>query len=369
MSDRNPPLRNRARVPASLRRRAGEFLAWWWEGLLLALPERWRARLRHAPDIVTVEAQDGRLVFKLHDGAGRRLREERAIPAQELPGRSGINHWLENHENDIDLILLVPPDRRLDKRLAYPLASEQDLRAVMGHDMDRQTPFTGEQVYFDYTVTRKDRSNGRVHVHLHLVLKKTLHDLLDALSFLVLKPGLATTDLDGRAAGINFIPEAERPGGDKFDNRFKLTALLSVILLVVALYMPLMRYGALAEQLEQEVGENRAQAMQAQTLIDRKQDILARANFLTDQERYQTPFIRALHELTRCLPDDTWIAQLAINEGDIQLRGEALAAASVIRLIEQSDYFEKAAFRSPVTKSANGQKEQFHVAARLVAGK
>ena len=34
------------------------------------------------------------------------------------------------------------------------------------------------------------------------------------------------------------------------------------------------------------------QAMQAQSLIDRKQAILARANFLSDQERYKIPFIR-----------------------------------------------------------------------------
>ena len=55
-------------------------------------------------------------------------------------------------------------------------------------------------------------------------------------------------------------------------------------------------------------------------------------------------FTRMLDELTRCLPDDTWVTQVIINEGKIQLRGEALAAATVIRLIEQSDYFEKAEF-------------------------
>lgn len=365
MSIPKSPAGNSAPVRARLERRGVDFLAWWFEGLLLALPERWRARLRPVPDTVTVEAQDGRLVFRLHDGAGRRLREERAIAARDEAGQAGINHWLENHENEVDLILLMPPDRQLDKPLTYPIASEKDLRAVLGHDMDRQTPFTDNQVYFDYTVTGKDRRGGKIHVHLHLVLRKTLHDLLETLSFLIRKPGAATTGLDGRSAGIDFMPESERQVNGIIDRRFKLTALLSIILLVVALYLPLLRYGALTEQLENEVGENRIQAMQAQSLIDRKQAILARANFLTSQERYNISFIRVLHELTRCLPDDTWITQFAINEGKIQLRGEALAAASVVRLIEQSDYFEKAEFRSPVIKSAGGQKERFHVAARL----
>ena len=365
MSDRKPPIRNRALIPAALRRRAQASFAWWWEGLLLALPEHWRVRLRYVPDTVTVEAQDGLLVFRLYDGAGPGLREERAIPARDDSGQAGINRWLENHENEIDLVLLVPADRQLDKRLTYPLASEKDLRAVLGHDMDVQTPFSDNQVYYDYTVTRKDRHGGKIHVHLYLVLRNTLHELLETLGFLIRKPDAATTGLDGRASGIDFMPESERQVNERFDQRFKLMALVSIILLILALYVPLMRYGTLTEQLENEVGQNRAQAMQAQTLIDRKQTILERANFLMNQDRYKISFIRVLHELTRCLPDDTWITQFAINEGKIQIRGESLAAASVIRLIEQSEYFEKAEFRSPVVKNADGRKEQFHISARL----
>ena len=365
MSTRKPPVWNKALIPTALKRRAGDFLAWWWDGLLLALPERWRAGLRHVPDIVTVQTQNGRLVFRLYDGAGQRLLEERAIAARDESGQAEINHWLAHHETGLDLILLLPPERQLDKFLTYPLASERDLRAILGHDMDRQTPFTNSQVYFDYTVTRKDRDRGKLDVQLCLVLKKTLRDLLNVLNFLELKPTAATTGIDGHRAGINFMPEAERQVSDTFDKRFKLTVMLSVILLVVALYIPLMRYGTLTEQLENKVGENRAQAMQVQTLIDRKQGILARANFLKNQDRYKIPFIRILQELTRCLPDDTWLIQLVINEGEIQIRGESLTAAAVLRLIEQSDYFENAEFRSPVTRSTDGQKEQFHVAAHL----
>ncbi len=349
----------------TLTSRAGDFLSWWWEGLLLALPERWAASLRHVPDIVTVEAQGHLLTFKLYDGAEQHLREERAIDAQDISAQAEINHWLDNHENAADLILLIPPDKRLTKNLTYPLASEKDLRAVLGHDMDKQTPFTTGQVYFDYTIARKDRESGKLRVDLHLVLKKTLRDLLGVLSFLTLRPKAAAADIDTLADGINFLPVEERPIKDSFYQRVKLTALFSIILILVALYLPLARYNAIAKELERDVGENRTQAMQAQTLIDRKRVILERADFLQNQVRYQTPFIRLLHEVTRSLPDDTWLTQFIINEGQMQIRGETIAAASVIRLIEQSDYFENAEFRSPVTKSSGGTREEFHITARL----
>ena len=349
----------------AIKQRIKGFLAWWSEGLLMTLPERWAAGLRHVSDIVTVETQDHLLVFKLYDGAERRLCEERVINPDNKSEQAGINQWLTQHENGIKLILLIPRDMQLNKHLTYPLTSEKNLRAVLGYEMDRQTPFGDDQVYFDYTVTRKDRNSGKIHVNIHLILKKTLRKLLDALSFLDLKPTAATTGIDGQMAGINFIPASERQANDSSDQRFKLMALLSLILLVVALYIPLMRYGTVAEQLDMQIGQNRTQAMQVQALIDKKQSILRRANFLTNQNQYHIPFIQLLQELTRCLADDTWISHLVINKGEIQIRGESETAATVIRLIEQSDYFEKAEFRSPVIKSRSGIKEQFHIAARL----
>ena len=145
----------------------------------------------------------------------------------------------------------------------------------------------------------------------------------------------------------------------------KQSALLVSVLLLAALYLPLLRYGSIAEQLERQVEQSRTQALQAQTLVNRKQTILERVDFLSHQTRRHIPAVRLLQDLTRRLPDHTWIYQLVINEGEIQLQGESEAATSVIRLLEESDYFEQAQFRSSVTKNDATRKERFHVAARI----
>ena len=354
--------------PVTVNPRLGDFLAWWFRGLLMLLPERWLARLRRNPDIVTVEQGDDALTFKLYDGASGRLRKERAIPPADKTGQAAINRWLGKHENELDLVVLLPPDKQLKKRLAYPLSSEKELRAILSFEMDKQTPFPDEKVCFDYAVIRRDINNGRIHINLYVVLRKILEKHLASLRFLDLKPAAATTGADELKANINFIPLPDRIVDRAPGRWLKHAALLAPILLLAALYLPLLRHGSIAEQLERQVEQSRTQALQAQALVNRKQTILGRVDFLSHQTRRHIPVIRLLHDITRRLPDNTWIYQLTINEGEIQLQGESEAATSVIRLLEESDYLEQAQFRSPVTKNDTTRKERFHVAAGINAG-
>ena len=58
-----------------------DFFRWWWQGLLLALPERRLNWLRQQPDIVTVEqgSEPASLTFKRYTSAARQLVTERTI--------------------------------------------------------------------------------------------------------------------------------------------------------------------------------------------------------------------------------------------------------------------------------------------------
>lgn len=345
--------------------RLNDFLAWWFQGLLLLLPERWLARLRRKPDIVTVEQGDDALTFKLYDGNSGKLRKERAIAPADKTGQAAVNRWLGRHENELDLVVLLPPDKQLKKRLAYPISSEQELRAILNFEMDKQTPFPNDKVCFDFTVIRRDTDNGRIHINLYVVLRKILEKHLDSLRFLDLKPAAATTGADGLKANINFLSRPDRILDRAPARRLKQAALLATILLLAALYLPLLRYDSVAGQLEQQAEQSRTQALQARALINRKQSIVERVDFLSHQARRHIPVVRLMHDLTRRLPDHTWIYQLVINGGEIQLQGESDAATAIIRLLEESDYLEQAQFRSPVTKNAATRKERFHVAARI----
>jgi general secretion pathway protein L len=78
-----------------------------------------------------------------------------------------------------------------------------------------------------------------------------------------------------------------------------------------------------------------------------------------------------LEELTRLLPDTTWIWNLKYNGKEIELSGFADSASDLIPLLDRSPLFEKVEFLAPVTKEmqmrgdGNKEKERFKIKAKI----
>lgn len=350
-------------MPARVERRLRAALAWWSAGLLAALPARWAARLVTPPDTVTIARQAEKLVFKLYDGRRGELPEQRSMETEDTAAQAGVNRWLARRQRDLRLTLLLSRDDILEKHLVYPPASATELRALLAFEVERLTPFTREQVYFDYAISHRNEDNGRLHVDLYVALRQTVQQQLDGLRFLALTPTVVATDVAERL--INLLPESARDATSSASRPLMLPGLLCLVLLIVALYTPLLRYDARAEQLEAQVRHNRTMALEAQAQTAEQQLALARARFLSTQPRFPAPAMQLLLALTRSLPDHTSVQQLVLRAGELQVQGESAAAASIIGLIEASEYFEQVEFRSALTKSGQDGRERFHVAARL----
>ncbi len=78
-----------------------------------------------------------------------------------------------------------------------------------------------------------------------------------------------------------------------------------------------------------------------------------------------------LEELTRLLPDTTWIWNLKYNGKEIELSGFADSASDLIPLLDRSPLLEKVEFLAPVTKEmqmrgdGNKEKERFKIKAKI----
>ena len=81
--------------------------------------------------------------------------------------------------------------------------------------------------------------------------------------------------------------------------------------------------------------------------------------------------MEVLEELTRVLPETTWIWNLKYNGKEIELSGFADSASDLIPLLDKSPLFEKVEFMAPVTKEmqmradGNKDKERFKIKARI----
>jgi len=77
---------------------------------------------------------------------------------------------------------------------------------------------------------------------------------------------------------------------------------------------------------------------------------------------------RLLPEVTRILPDDTFLDRLLIGQGSVQMQGKSDNAQQLIGLVNQSGLFRDASFRGPTRIDTRTQKEIFDLTATLVQG-
>jgi general secretion pathway protein L len=81
--------------------------------------------------------------------------------------------------------------------------------------------------------------------------------------------------------------------------------------------------------------------------------------------------VSVLEELTRLLPDTTWIWNLKYNGKEMELSGFADSASDLIPLLDRSPLFEKVEFLAPVTKEmqmrgdGNREKERFKIKVKI----
>ena len=137
-----------------IRRGISAFFAWWGGELAALVPEALRRRF---------QADTGQIVFDI-SGAGimvdqvfRRSHREigrvaaraddAAVEAAALAPLIG-----KLKMNRFDLVLRMPAAHALRRSLSLPRAAADNLRQVLTFEMDRQTPFSADQVYFDYLV-------------------------------------------------------------------------------------------------------------------------------------------------------------------------------------------------------------------------
>lgn len=254
----------------------------------------------------------------------------------------------------------LPAERVLHKILDLPLAAETELADLLRFELDRQTPFSPEQAFYDCRVVHRDKSSGRMRVELAVAPREAVQHALGTAQRLGIEPDLVTAsgdedapvpfDLSGTAKRGKFSVSLLLSGG---------LALAAAVLLAMAVALPLRWQGAAAEDAEKVLVEARAAAREAtdlrQTLEERRQD----ARFLIDR-KLQTPMaVSVLADLTELLPDDSYLFEFLLKDGRVRVRGYAPAAATLLELFERHPHFSSARFESPVTTVPGIDKERF----------
>lgn len=347
------------------------FFRWWGNELLRCLPVRWRELLAERRDTLLLERVDQELIVWRERGDDTPTEFGRislALSAEEqAEAFARLRAGIENPS--LRTVLCIDNDRVLRRSVALPAAAEANLRQVLSFEMDRQTPFKADQVYFDSRIASRDASGRNMQVEMVLIPRSQL----DAEIAAIAGGSLPMDGIDTWKGGglpqrrhVNLLPAERR------SRRRSLRAPVIIALVVVALLllianmaMSLSNRSQAVEMMRADVDRMDTTARKVRAQRQTLEESISGANFLAEKKRTTPAVIAIIDDITQRMPDNTFIERLNIENNQVQLQGQSSEAAKLIALLSASPYLGNPNFQGPIQPDARSGKERFQITAEL----
>ncbi|MDQ1315409.1 MAG: ral secretion pathway protein [Pseudomonadota bacterium] len=265
--------------------------------------------------------------------------------------------------------ICLPATQVLRKEVTLPLAAAENLSQVLGFELARQTPYTADQVYYDQRLLREDRRANRLHVLLGVAPRTVVDEMLSHLAAWNITPQAVAVSDELESAGncLNLLPARLRPASSRAGYwLYGAMAGVTLILFAAMLAAPLWKKREVVIALQPALTQARQQADAVDALKQEQERLLAEYNFPIEHRLTIPARVALLEEVTRILPDNTWLQQLDIHGMEISMQGNTSSSAKLVGLFEQSTLLENANFKSPLVK-VQGSEERFQLAAVVKA--
>jgi len=275
------------------------------------------------------------------------LKQWAAVNSLSDPQRPG-DYVFEGHCLSFDLTVQRVPFRR---SLAIARATTQ-----------AKTPFPLHEVH----IIPVDTSDQNKTPSFCVIRKGSIDPILD--------------DLDSTGARIDnvgvrhgntiqwFAPRALEDLHSLFRHRrwwrrFLVSASTVLLLTCFATYAhSYLNYYSAEQHLIDEIDAKRVEALQVRKLLDRQRDSLLAVEAARKGKSQAVPVVRIWEELTRVLPDDVWVTDMAIDSDTLNIAGfAAQSAASLISSLDGSALFSEPSFTSPVVRIPGQNGERFEI--------
>ena len=338
----------------------GRFFQWWGGELAALVPGRLK-RILHPSRPALLAHAEGQTICLEQDTRDQRDELENL---QDLPPRALQRFQRQQRKKRLDVVLVAPPGRYVTRSVSFPLTAERDLSGILDYEIERLTPFSASELYYDVKVVERDREAGRLTADLVFVRRADFADAVTALQ----QSGLAVDRLDveapeGILRRLNLLPKTvKRSGG--FGRGLAIVLICSLVCLTLAwaglnLVQKEQRFEELSDALFQV--RRAAIAMQDGGQSVAPDDAVAFAAYRLKQDRMMVSEVVAL--VTELLPDGTWLDRLSIDNEIVEMSGYSGNAAALIDRFETHPAFLEPIFRSPITRE-NG-RERFALAIRI----
>ncbi len=342
------------------------FARWWGAELRALLPRRWQAALARGPQWRLLQPQ-GEDWLVLAPGAAAPLARIDAglSPAQQ---QAALREACEGIDAaDLRIALCLPGREVLRRPLTLPLAAAANLRQVVAYEMDRQTPFSADQVAFDVLEDAPSPGATQLGVTLVAAPRQRLEPLLQRLGEAGIEIDAVDALADGGRLGANLLPEADRRRRVHPRRRLNLVlGALLVVLVLLGMLQWLHNRQAVIDRMQDRVDAMHVQARAVMRLRQQLQASAGAASFLARQRAQSPTVLDVLQDLSKRLPQDTWLERFTLgSDGSVGMQGQSPQAARLVDLLKQSPYLSEPGFQGVIRTDPRTHKERFYLTAHL----
>lgn len=342
------------------------FFAWWGGELAALLPASWRSLFGGGAQWYLLQRTGQRWELRRAGEAEVRAQWPRGTDAaiEQAALAAAVR---EVDREDLRLALLLPATAALRRRLLLPRAAADNLQQVGAFEMDRQTPFRVEQVYYAVLELDAPAPAGRFFAELVAVPRDTLDPLLAELEGAGIRVDAVDVAEGAGRRGVNLLPPARVPHRTHPRQRLNLAlAAAAVLLLVLVLAQWLHNREQALATMQAQVQGMQGEAQQVAALRQELQDNAGAASFLVRRKQNRVTMLDLLLDLTRRLPQNAWLERLSVDpSGQVGFQGQAPQAAALIDALKDSKVVRDPNFQGSIQSDPATGKERFYMVVQL----
>ncbi|PNG24500.1 PilN domain-containing protein [Methylocella silvestris] len=302
---------------------------------------------------------------KARAGAGRIQMKDGVVIASDSVALGQI---LSGARVEIEL----RPDRFLFRPLYLPRRAADFLEGIVRAQIDRLTPWGPAEAAFG-CLPSTETAGDRMLVTVAATSRRLLTPYVDAIAPFGVERVIISTRAPAAGnpqSGTEPVKIFEQKIGAALDAR-RLRRWLAGLLIGLGLLCAIaLAVSALAtSELQSRLEDINHKITERRAALGSGADPTGAAALALRQRKSDAPSMIVVYdELSRILPDDSYLTELRVESDKVQIVGVARDATGLIRLIEQSPQFTHAVFFAPTTRLPSDAGQHFFIEAHISPG-
>ncbi len=339
------------------------FFQWWYYELSTIIPDWLKSTNKRPIPYIAFSYHENKLTITKKNSINEEpeIQEFHTLENFEFHSQEFIKRLKKKNKANIFGLRLRPKQYFLRKE-ELPLETRFEIEKILSLNLENTTPFKHDQIYSDYIISKENKN--KLHIQQIIAKRDKVNSLIENFEKQNIKISFvdAIGDEPSSPYNINLIAENDISNNKSL---YKKTAymFLSLILILSTTFTYLLfeKQSLAISALNQKIKIAKQKAQKVQARIKSSQNLERKIQSLNIKKHKVIPIVRLWEEIAKKLPDDSWVNDMQVKQGEIIITGYTKNAEKLLKTLDNSKLFHKISFISPVIMDPTQKRERYRL--------